>query len=386
MSTADHFLGYPRESGASGTRNHVLVIATDAVLNRVVEGVAERAAGTVCIRHQVDFSGVQRRHVPALSNLLINPNVAEAIVIGFGDDYDPLEDLVVRAREAGCQVTPVSVVAAGGVPEALERAAVAAIRAQRRAADAVRQTVPVRELVLGTECGGSDAFSGLTANPAVGACADMVVERGGSVILAETTELLGAEHLLRANAIDDTVGRKVEESVLAWERFALQFGEDLRTDTLAPGNISGGLSSIEEKSLGCIRKGGSSKIVDIVGFGERSSLAGLWVMDTDGDDICELTALAAGGANVIAFTTGRGTPTASPIVPTVKISSNSKLARRMRSLIDLDAGGILGGEQDVEAVGRDLYRLVLEVASGRLTCAEERGQADFAFPPIEATA
>jgi altronate dehydratase large subunit len=220
----------------------------------------------------------------------------------------------------------------------------------------------------------------------IGSCSDLLVEAGGSTILAEFTELIGAEHLLRPRAATPELGDRLIDAIRAWEDFALDFGEDLGAENIAPGNVQGGITTIEEKSLGCVRKGGSAPIVDVVGFGERSAARGLILMDTDGDDIAELVALAAGGANVIAFSTGRGTPVGSPIVPTLKVSSNSRLARRMADLIDLDAGTALSGEDTIDSLGQRLFDLVLASASGQPTSAELRGQRDFAIPPTMASA
>ena len=386
VTDAREFRGFPRPDDTVGTRNHVVVFPSDGIVNRVVDRVGSQVPGVTCIPHQVDLGGDQRAHLPVVKNFLASPNIFEAIVIGFGDGSDPFEQLVDSTRGAGGRVTPISVHQAGGVAPAVEEAVRAANAALARSEEQKRRPVPARELVFGTECGGSDAFSGLTANPAVGVCSDLVVADGGSAILAETTEMIGAEHLLRPQAIDDALGKRIERAIAAWEHFALEFGEDLSSDNIMPGNVAGGLTTIEEKSLGCIRKGGTSRIVDLVGFGERSEARGLRIMDTDGDDIGQLVALAAGGANVVAFTTGRGTPTASPIVPTIKIASNSEMANRLAPLIDLDAGVVVDQGRDLETVGAELFELVLEIASGRLTTAEERNQADFALPPLRATA
>ena len=264
--------------------------------------------------------------------------------------------------------------------KAVERAVGLCDHALSDAALEVREPVPVSELVLGTECGGSDANSGLTANPMLGRCADRVIDGGGTVILAEMTELIGAELELARRAADPRLGGRLVSAVRRWEGFALEFGEDITGANPCHGNIVGGITTIEEKSLGCVRKSGTRGLVDIVGFGERSAKRGLVVMDTSGDDLEQLIAMTAGGANVIVFTTGRGTPTASPIVPTVKLASTTAMADRLASMIDLDAGAILEGLETIDHAGDRLFELVVDVAGGGLTRAEQLAQRDFALP------
>jgi altronate dehydratase large subunit len=381
------FDGYRRRNGLVGTRNHVVVLPSTAIVNRVCELVQDEREAAVCITHQFDGPRTDTDLVlGTLTRFAANPNVSRAIVVGADDEDDPLDTVVDRIAALGVPADRVSLLEHGGLGATVAATVALVDAALLHAADEERVPCPASELVFGTECGGSDAYSGLTANPVVGVCSDAVVTAGGTAILAEFTELIGTEHLLKPRAATPEIARRIVLAIRAWERFALEFEQDLTGQNIAAGNIQGGITTIEEKSLGCVRKGGTSRIVDVVGFGERSSTRGLVLMDTDGDDIGELVALTASGANVIAFTTGRGTPTASPLVPTVKISSNTALAKRMASLIDLDAGSILDGAGTIDSVGADLIGLVLRVASGAPTCAEMRGQRDFALPPIEATA
>ena len=204
------------------------------------------------------------------------------------------------------------------------------------------------------------------------------------MILAELTELIGAEQELAARATDPEVGRRLVAAVERWEKFAHTFGEDLTGANPCYGNIVGGISTIEEKSLGCVRKSGHSPLEDVVGFAERSPAHGLIAMDTSGDDVEQLIAMTAGGANVIAFTTGRGTPAASPTVPTLKVASTSDMASRLPDMIDFNAGGILDGTQTIEDAGDTLFQLILDTASGLATRAELLYQRDFALPVTSA--
>jgi altronate dehydratase large subunit len=381
------FDGYPRSSGRVGTRSHVLVLPSTPLANRICQLAQAERPSAVCVTHEGGSpGGDEELLIGTLTRFGASPNVSTAIIVGIGDADDPLDAIADGVRALGGSVRRVALLEERGVGPALSAVLELIDRAQSDADNDLRAPCSAADLVFGTECGGSDAYSGLTANPVIGKSSDLLVEAGGSTILAEFTELVGAEHLLRPRAATPELGDRLIDAIRAWEEFALDFGEDLSAENIAPGNLHGGITTIEEKSLGCVRKGGSAPIADVVGFGERSSARGLILMDTDGDDIAELVALAAGGANVIAFSTGRGTPVGSPIVPTLKVSSNSHLAMRMAPLIDFDAGTALTGGDTIETLGLRRFELVLATASGQPTSAELRGQRDFAIPPTMASA
>jgi len=253
------------------------------------------------------------------------------------------------------------------------------------ASKVVREPVPVSELILGTECGGSDACSGISANPALGITSDLLIEAGGSVILAETTELIGAEHIVAARAISKEVSDRCFEVIAKCEKQATDMGVDMRGGQPTPGNIEGGLSSIEEKSLGCVYKAGTKPLQAVIDYAMPVTQKGLVWMDTPGQDIEQITGMVSGGCQIVIFTTGRGTCCGSPIVPTVKVSTNTDLYHRMIDNMDLDAGPIVTGEETVEQVGQRIFDDMIEVASGKLCKAEILGFNDFAIHRIGPT-
>jgi altronate dehydratase large subunit len=386
-SVAPTFLGYPRASGRVGTRNHVLVIPSTPLVNRVCQIVQARRPEAISVTHQGGSPGGDPDLlVGTLTRFAASPNVSTAIVVGIGDSEDQLDRIVDGVHDLGGNARRIALLEERGLEQTVLSIVEQFDLDQAAARLQARVPCSASDLVLGTECGGSDGYSGLTANPVIGVCSDMLIASGGSTILAEFTELIGAEHVLLPRAASRELGDRLSAAIHAWEEFALAFGEDLSGQNIMPGNVAGGITTIEEKSLGCVRKGGGSTIVDVVGFGERSSERGLILMDTDGDDVAQLVALASGGANVIAFSTGRGTPVGCPIVPTVKLSSNSPLAARMPHLIDFDAGTALSSNETITSLGERLFEMVVETANGRPTKAELHAQRDFALPPTMASA
>jgi altronate hydrolase len=265
----------------------------------------------------------------------------------------------------------------GGTRSTVEAARREIAKMIDRAAAEKRVDTPASKIVLGLNCGGSDSFSGITANPALGVCSDMLAEIGASSVLAETTEIFGAEHLLVRRARNREVAERLLGFVKKYKDYLNQFGASNFNDNPSPGNKEGGLTNILEKSLGAVAKAGTSPLTDAVDFAERINTPGFVFMNTPGYDPVSLTGLAAGGCNLIAFTTGRGSAIGFPTIPVIKISSNSNTYRRMTDNMDINAGRIADGEATVSQVGREIFNFLLEVASGTRTCSEKLGHHEF---------
>jgi len=393
--TGFSFEGYRNADGTAGTRN-LLGISTSVqcvagVANHLVRRIREELLprypnvdDVIALNHAYGCGvaiNAPAAAVPirTLQNLVRNPNLGgEVMVLGLGCEKLEPERLVPPAeRGSAGDGTGEPVVAClqeerfrgfdAMVAALMEMAGQRLARLDRRR----RETCPASGLVVGVQCGGSDAFSGVTANPAVGYAADLIVRAGGAVMFSEVTEVRDAIHLLTPRAIDESVGRALVREMEWYDRYLEAGGAD-RSANPAPGNKKGGLANVVEKALGSIVKSGSSAVVDVIGPGERIRKRGLTFAATPaGDFVCGTLQLAA-GMNLQGFTTGRGTPYALSMAPVVKVSTNTALSRRWHDLVDLDAGRIATGHATIADVGWALFRLILDVASGRSTVAADR--------------
>jgi altronate dehydratase large subunit len=372
-------MGYRRPEGRWGVRNHVLVLPLRSAANLAATRIAEAFAGVVAVSHEWEGEPDdpdRLRIEGSIAGFATNPNVAAALLIGVSAEDRVLADRIAAAGQrveflAMSQYRGTIGTIAAGVPVA--RALVA------ESGRMTREPMPFAGLQLGLECGGSDAMSGVTANPALGIASDLLVAAGGTSILAETPELIGAEHILAARAANEQVARRVIEVITGFETAIRELGVDVRGAQPTPGNQDGGLTTIEEKSLGAAMKGGHAAVSGVLEFAQRPQRTGLHIMDTPGHDIEQMVAMVAGGCNIVAFTTGRGSPTGSAVVPVIKIASNSSTFNRMPGDIDLNAGAVLDRELTLEAMGRLIYDVVVEVANGRQTSSERRGSHEFAI-------
>ena len=296
-------------------RSHVIILPSVVCSSEVSNAIARKVKGAISLSHphgcaQLAFDAEQT--AKTLIGIGKNPNVAAVLVIGLGCEVvDPLM-IASEIAESGRLVKTVVIQEVGGTPKAVKEGVKIAREILAYADRFKREKANVDSLILGVECGGSDACSGLSANPALGVTSDLLIREGGTVILSETTESIGAEHILVERAVNRGVGKKILEMVRRTERRALGLGADIRKANPTPGNYKGGITTLEEKSLGCIMKGGSGKIMEVLEYTETPTKKGLVLMDTPGQDAESVTGLLAGGAQIVAFTTGRGTPLGSP--------------------------------------------------------------------------
>lgn len=383
------FLGYPRDDGRAGTRNYIAVVAASncaahtaeliassydgETLPPNVDGVAAFPHGEGC-GHSIGPDTIQLQRT--LGGVLNHPNVAAAIILGLGCEVNQIDHYLGKGAPRTDRLVGLTLQSSGGTRATVEAARKAIAGMMERAAAEKRVPVPASKIVLGLNCGGSDSFSGITSNPALGVCSDRLAGIGATAVLAETTEIFGAEHLLVKRAKNRQVAEKLLSFVEGYKNYLRRFGGSFDNNP-SPGNKEGGLTNILEKSLGAVAKAGTSPLTDVVDYAERVTSAGFVFMNTPGYDPVSLTGLAAGGVNLIAFTTGRGSAIGFPTIPVIKIASNSATYRRMRDNMDVNAGRIADGQATVAEVGDEIFDLVLRVASGERTCSERLGHKEF---------
>lgn len=383
------FLGYKRADGRVGTRNYIAVVAASNCAAYTAELIATSFAsetlppnvdGIVAFPHGegcgMSIGPDSRQLQRTLEGVLDHPNVSAAIILGLGCEVNQVSHYLGKETDSAT-LQGLTLQDSGGTRGALEAARKQIHYYIERAAAEKRTEVPASAINLGLNCGGSDSFSGITANPALGFCCDLIVEGGGTVVLAETTEIFGAEHLLVRRSRSSEVARKLLGQVENYKTYLRQFGGSFN-DNPSPGNKEGGLTNILEKSLGAVAKAGTSPLEDVVDFAERVTRPGFAFMNTPGYDPVSITGLAAGGVNLIAFTTGRGSAIGFPSVPVLKIASNTFTYKRMLGNMDINAGLIADGSATIEEIGREIYHTLLRVASGERTKAELLGHHEFA--------
>lgn len=370
------FKGYERPDGSYGTRNYVGVISTVACANDVVRWIAASEPqaraychGQGCAQTSPDLGTV----VNTLVSLGRHPNLAGVLVVGLGCESVPIDKVADGISESGKPVDSIVIQDARGAKKARALARRKLTSLKEGSLPGRRRTADVSNLMLGLKCGGSDTTSGIAANPALGRAVDILLADGGSAVFGETTESIGAENLLASRGRTKKVTEQILCAVSEMEGRAKRMGVDMRGGQPTQGNIRGGLSTIEEKSLGAVVKTGTRKVEGVFEYGSRIEGRGLFMVDSPGREPEVLTALAATGAQVIAFTTGRGAPQGFPFVPVLKITGNPKTAKRLSDHIDIDVSGIIEGEEAIEEAAGRVYEEVIAVASGRRTKAEILG-------------
>jgi len=380
--------GFLRENGQVGIRNHVVVISSVVCANRVVEMISDQVPGVIPLVHQHGCSQIgtdKEQTVRTLAGIGKNPNVAAVLVVGLGCETVQPEDLAKEIATTGKPVEYLVIQESGGTLNTVARGAELARKMVAYASEIQRTEIQLGDIILGTECGGSDTTSGLAANPATGYASDMLVNNGATVILSETTELMGTEHVLAKRAVNQEVADSLFSIVSRVEQETKRMGVDIRGGNPTPGNIEGGLTTIEEKSLGCIYKAGTKPIQEVMEYAETPKQKGLVVMDTPGHDIESISGMIAGGAQLIVFTTGRGTPTGSPIAPVVKVCANPSTARIMADNIDIDVSDMIEGSKSIEEAGEQIFQEYLQVINGKQTRSEIFGHKEFAIARIAIT-
>jgi altronate dehydratase large subunit len=370
------FKGYRRPDGRAGTRNYVGVLSTVVCANEVADGISRQVQGTACFMHQqgccqtpVDI----KRVTDALSGLGRNPNLAAVLLVSLGCESTGVEEVAERIKAAGKPVETIVIQEIGGAARSIAEGILAAQKMVQEASRWERVPCGMDDLVLGLKCGSSDTTSGLAPNPALGMASDRLVEEGGTAILGEVTEFIGAEHILARHAQDPKTGQQILDLVRRMEDRAKSVGADIRGGQPTGGNIKGGLTTIEEKSLGAIAKAGTAPVRAVYEYGTAPTVKGLVVMDSPGREPEILTGLAAAGCNVIAFTTGRGAPQGFPFVPVIKITGNRRTWDKLRDHMDVNVSAVMEGAETLDQAGGRIVTEILDVASGKLTKAEISG-------------
>ena len=379
----DHtFMGYPRPDGRVGVRNYLAIIPSVFCANTVVEKVAAQVPGAVAMPHAVGCAQVGmdlELTARTLTAMACHPNVGAAVVVSLGcERFDP-QEMVEAAKIAGKPLALFVIQEEGGTTNTIAKAAAKAREFQAQLDRMKRVPCPVSALFVGTKCGGTDATSGLAANPAVGSMVDRLVAQGGSAILSELNELLGTEDILARRAVSPEVARKVYDAIYGIED-VLRSGIDpdlpaKRNHLISRGNFAGGVSSIVEKALGGVHKSGTSPIVDVIEYASPPPAGehGLFLMNYESHDGEVVTGMIGCGAQMIAFTTGRGNPTGFPIAPVLKITGNARTYAGMAENFDFDASPIISQGISVEEMGAELLQMVIRAASGEMTAAERFG-------------
>ena len=381
------FYGYRRPDGRVGVRNRVLILPASVCASDTARIIAQQVEGAVSFNNQQGCSQVgpdQQFTMDVMAGYAANPNIYGTVVVSLGCENCQMDLVTAAIRErTNKPMEQVIIQEAGGTLKAVEIAVRYAKQMVAEAALLQKEEFPLSELIVGTECGGSDPTSGLAANPAIGAMSDLVVKAGGTSILSETSEFIGAEHILARRAANKEVHDRIYEITTRFENHFHAVGEDVRAGNPSPGNKAGGITTLEEKSLGCIHKGRHSTINAVYDYAKQvKSKQGLVIMDTPGNDPASVAAMVAGGAQVVVFSSGRGSPVGHPIVPVVKITGNKLTFAAMEDNIDFSAAPLIYGEKTVEELGEDLLKMVIETACGKQTKAEALGFVETAIARI----
>jgi len=380
------FMGYIRENGEVGIRNEIWIVNTVGCVNKTAEFLAREANkkyhgktdGIFAFPHPYGCSQLGDDHTTTqriLAGLVKHPNAAGVLVLGLGCENNNIPEF--KKLLGDYDGKRVKFLSTQEVDDEIEEGLKLIGELVEHAAAFVREKCPVSKLVVGLKCGGSDAFSGITANPLVGVFSDMLIEHGGISVLTEVPEMFGAETIFMDRCVNKEVFDKTVFLINNFKEYFMKHNQEIYENP-SPGNKKGGITTLEEKSLGCTQKGGTGNVVDVLDYGDRVHIPGLNLLKGPGNDIIASTALTAAGAHMVLFTTGRGTPLGAP-VPTVKVATNTELSKRKKNWIDFNAGQLLEGK-DMKTVSRDFFDFVLNVASGNInTKNEENGYREISI-------
>ena len=377
--------GYERKNGKFGIRNHLLVLPTVSCVNGVVQRLSREVPQAVCIPHAYGCGRGGPRDLEILfrilSGLIHHPNVGGVVLIGLGCEVSNTKNLFPLIKEAGKPVEVLTVQEDGGSLETSRKGIAAARRILSEISSQPRVLLPWDKLLIAMECGGSDAMSGVTANVAMGAVSDWLVERGATVIFGENTEMIGTTQVLVRRAKNGQVARQIEQMIERAEKLTQEVMGNLASLVISPGNMDGGMSTIAEKSMGCIVKGGTTTINQVVDYGEAPSEHGLILQDGPGYDGDSMAGLAASGSQLMFFSTGRGTPAGFPALPVIKVASNTRIYEAMKDDMDVNAGSLVEG-QPLSHLQAEMIDLMIRVINGEKTKAEVNGMDVFTLMTV----
>lgn len=379
------FWGYKRSDGRVGIRNHILILPCSVCASDTTRIIAGQVKEAVTFNMQLGCSQVGKDFeytLNTISGFAANPNIYATVLVSLGCENAQL-NLVKKEIEKRTNkpIKSVIIQEEGGTLKAIEKATRYAKEFSAEATTLRREEFPVSELIMGTECGGSDPTSGLASNVLIGKLSDKMVENGGTTVLSETTEFIGAEHILARRAKNEDVRRRIYDIIHRYEKHIHDnTGHEVRDGNPSPGNKEGGLSTLEEKSLGCIHKGGSTNINAVYDYSNQLKAGeGLVIMDTPGNDPSSVAGMIAGGCQIVVFSTGRGTPTGNPIAPVVKITGNRETSKTMADNLDWDASPIIYGEKTLDELSDEYFYELIEFCNGKLTKAEALGYTELAI-------
>lgn len=390
------FNGYHRQNGKVGTRNYLGILTSVNCAGSVARFIEEAASKTNFLNNYPNIDGIvpivhstgcgmsgqgegyQTLH-RTLTGYANNPNFGGILLVGLGCEVLQVSSLV-NGQEPSAVFRYMTIQSEGGTRKTIEKGLQELHFLAQAANNATREPAPVSEIMVGMQCGGSDGYSGITANPALGYASDLLVRHGGTTILSETSEVYGAEHLLTRRAVSKDVGQKLIERILWWEDYCARNGGEMDNNP-SPGNKNGGLTTILEKSLGAVAKSGSAPLTDVYLFGESIDKKGFVFMDSPGFDPCSVTGQVASGANMIIFTTGRGSVSGYKPTPCIKLATNTEMYRRLQEDMDLNCGDIVTSGVSIEEKGQELFELIIRIASGEETKSEALGFGGAEFVP-----